>query len=212
MQLKLKNIAFLLLFGIVSLQASYVFAEQPKGSRLYLKPVTKKKSLTFKKGKSVLAFKPAESNFDLKSASTVNLYFTNYLNTRNLSKPLVKESNAKVVAVTEASVAKEKDNAEVEPGERFFSAEGLTVSNIYPNPADDFAFFDFSYSSNTYKTVKVDFFNVLGSPMNTTLFLERSDRKMKVNIKEFPNGFYFYQLVADGKTLATKKLLVRHFN
>jgi hypothetical protein len=211
MQLKFKNIALLLLIGILSAKVSYVFAEQPKGSRLYIKPVAKKKSLTFKKGKSVLPFKTVESNFEIKPANTVNLYFTNYLNNRNLSKPVVKESVFKNVTNTETANSI-KETIEAEPGERFFSNDGLNISNIYPNPADDIAFFDYSFSGNNYKEVKVDFFNVLGSPMNVSLLLDKSDRKTRVSLKDFPNGFYFYQLIADGKTLVTKKLLVRHFN
>lgn len=213
------NIAILLLIGILSIQVGYVFAEQPKGSRLNIKPVAvKKKALSFSKGKSVIGFKASEGNFDLKPANTVKLYFTNYLTSRNLSKPTVKEQQAsKPVAISEVAYttpakATSSTEEEAEPGERFFTVEGLTISNIYPNPADDAGNFDYSFSGNNYKEVKIDFFNVLGSPMNVSVVLEKFERKTRVSLKEFPNGFYFYQLIADGKTLATKKLLVRHYN
>lgn len=213
------NITILLLIGIISMMNSYAFAEQPKGSRLNIKPsnVVKKKALSFTKGKSVLGFKASESNFDLKPANTVKLYFTNYLTNRNLSKSSVKEQQvSKLVAIIDVATTSTKvvstTEEEAEPGERFFTVDGLTISNIYPNPADDAGNFDYSFSGNNYKEVKIDFFNVLGSPMNVSVSLERFDRKTRVSLKEFPNGFYFYQLIADGKTLATKKLLVRHYN
>jgi Secretion system C-terminal sorting domain len=212
------NIAIILLIGLISIQSGYVFAEQPKGSRLNIKPVAvKKKALSFTKGKSVIGFKASEGNFDLKPANTVKLYFTNYLTSRNLSKPTVKEQQvSKPVVASEVAYTSNKvtstSEEEAEPGERFFTVEGLTISNIYPNPADDAGNFDYLFSGNNYKEVKIDFFNVLGSPMNVSVALEKFDRKARVSLKEFPNGFYFYQLIADGKTLATKKLLVRHYN
>ncbi|MES2796474.1 MAG: T9SS type A sorting domain-containing protein [Bacteroidota bacterium] len=215
MNAKRLNIALLLMIGFFSIQASYAFGEHPKGSRLYIKPATKQKTLTFAKGKSVLAFKPLNGSFDLKPTKTVNLYFTNYLINRNLSKSIVKEQSSKNIPVVEAVVYNKpaaSTKEEAEPGEKLFAVDGLYISNIYPNPADDAGYFDYSFSGNNFKEVKIEFFNVLGSPMNVNLFLDKFDRKTKVNLKEFPNGFYFYQLTGDGKTLATKKLLVRHFN
>ncbi len=208
------------MIGLFSIQSLLAFAEQPKGSRLNIKPTTKTKSLTFKKGKSVLAFKPVAGNLDLQRTKTVNLYFNNYLINRNLSKPVNKEvafnnavnNNVKNVALVEVSNSKANEEEVVEPGERFFTSEGFVISNIYPNPADDAGYFDYSLSNNSFKEVKVQFFNVLGSPMNVILLLDKSERKARVYLKDFPNGFYFYQLTGDGKTLATKKLLVRHFN
>jgi Secretion system C-terminal sorting domain len=217
MKAKFQNIVLVFLIGLFSYQA-VAFAEIPKsGSRLNIKPVTKKKSITFTNGKSVLAFKPKVASFDLKPAKTVNLYFANYLINRNLSKPQVKEAAVKPVQIIEVAntaskVASNDSEAEAEPGERLITLDGLNISNIYPNPADDNGYFDYTFTANNFKEVKIDFFNVLGSPMNVTVYLEKFDKKVRVNLKEFPNGFYFYQLIADGKTLATKKLLVRHYN
>ena len=217
MHIKRLYIALFLLIGMFSFQMGYAFTEIPKGSRLNIKPVAKSKSLSFTKGKSILPFKATVSTIDVKPSKTVNLYFANYLLNRNLSKPVSKEPTVKNTPVVEAALVSNKtasnsSEAEAEPGERLIAVEGLNISNIYPNPADDNAYFDYSFTSNTFKEVKIDFFNVLGTPMNVTVYLERFDKKLRVNLKEFPNGFYFYQLIADGKTLATKKLLVRHYN
>jgi Secretion system C-terminal sorting domain len=220
MQIKLKNIATIFLIGFLSFQAMFVFAEQPKtGSRLHIKPVVKTKTLHFTKGKSVLPFKSTEASFEIKPSKTVNLYFANLLLNKNLSKPYVKEQNVRQVLVAESSASSQitktvaiSSDEFIEPSQRLFSSESLTISNIFPNPADDAGYFEYSFTGGSFKDVKVDFFNVLGSPMNVSASLEKFDKKIKVNLKDFPNGFYFYQLIADGKTLATKKLLVRHYN
>ncbi len=218
MNAKRLHIALILMLGMIFLAKGVVFAEQPKGSRLYVKPVAKKKTLSFTKGKSVLAFKPNMASFDLKSGKTVNLYFANYLINRNLSKSIFREQELKTSAVPEITVSQnqnkavEKDEEAAEQGERLIAIDGLNISNIYPNPADDAGHFDYSFTGNNYKDVKIDFFNVLGTPMNVSVEIEKFERKVKINLKDFPNGFYFYQLIADGKTLATKKLLVRHYN
>lgn len=206
----------MLLIGAFSIQGIALYAEQPKGSRLNIKPSSKTKSLTFKKGKSVLPFKPSATKFDLQRSKTVNLYFNSYLINSNLSKPVTKEAvytSKTGISVQEKNESKDDENENsVEPGDRFFNQEGLIVSNIFPNPADDAAFFDYSAASSTIKDLKIQFFNVLGSPMNISIYLDKSEKRARVNLRDFPNGFYFYQLTGDGKTLATKKLLVRHSN
>lgn len=217
MKAKFQNIALVFLIGLFSYQVSYAFTEIPKGSRLNIKPVAKKKTISNKHFPFVKTFKSEGASFDLKQSKTVNLYFANYLINRNLSKAQVKEASARPVQIVEVAntsnrVASNESEAEAEPGERLITLDGLNISNIYPNPADDNGYFDYTFTANNFKEVKIDFFNVLGSPMNATVYLEKFDRKVRVNLKEFPNGFYFYQLIADGKTLATKKLLVRHYN
>lgn len=205
-----------LLIGIFSIQGIALYAEQPKGSRLNIKPSSKNKSLTFKKGKSVLPFKPTANKFDLQRSKTVNLYFNSYLINSNLSKPVAKEAvfvNKTGNTAAEKNETKEDEkDISVEPGDRFFTSEGLIVSNIFPNPADDAAFFDYSAANSTIKDLKIQFFNVLGSPMNVSIILDKGEKRVRVALRDFPNGFYFYQLTGDGKTLATKKLLVRHSN
>ncbi len=209
MKFKHLHIYLILILGIFSGINGYANAEPRKGSRLYIKTNTVKKHLALNKFS-----KPVATSLDIKPAKTVNLYFSNYLISRNLTKPLVKETAVKVTTVSEKVTSKSNaENApEVEPGEKLFMAEGINISNIYPNPADEAGYFDYNISGNNYREVKVDFFNVLGSPINLSVTLDKSDRKAKVYLKDFENGIYFYQLIADGKTLATKKLLVRHFN
>jgi Secretion system C-terminal sorting domain len=211
MKTKYLHIAIILIIGVLSLPNVYAFTGPQKGSRLNLKPTIKiNTTLTFNKGKSILPFsRKIPSSIDLKPAKTANLYFSSLLMSRNVNKA-TKDNSTKVSSSVENVVA--QSNATVEPGEKFFTAEGLYVSNVYPNPADDFGNFDYNFSNNNFRDVKIEFFNVLGTPMNVTLVLDKMDKKVRVSFKEFSNGMYFYQLVADGKTLATKKLLVKHYN
>jgi Secretion system C-terminal sorting domain len=185
--------------------------EPKRGSRLNIKVTIKaKKSLGFSKFS-----KPVAPSLELKPAKTVSLYFSNLLINRNLSSIVAKEQATKSQVVKVVNPA-EKPNSEsvnnLEPGEKFFNADGLIISNIFPNPADDAGYFEYNFSGSNFNDVKIDFFNVLGSSMNTSVYLDKSDHKVKVHLKDFDNGMYFYQLIADGKTLATKKLLVKHFN
>lgn len=94
------------------------------------------------------------------------------------------------------------------PEEQLYSSDRITVSNIYPNPANDYAELDYTVQGNV-RDAKVIFYNILASPV-AEYELAKNDRKLRVNTREMPTGVYFYRLVVDGKNVATKKMLVRH--
>lgn len=94
------------------------------------------------------------------------------------------------------------------PEEQLYSSDRITVSNVYPNPASDFAEFDYTIHSSI-QDARVIFYNVLGSPV-AEYALDKSDRKLHINTRELPTGMYFYQLAVEGKKVATKKMLIRH--
>ena len=106
------------------------------------------------------------------------------------------------------AVVENKTDEFINTEDRLFSSEKLTVSNIYPNPADDHADIDYVISSQVGEA-KITFYNVLGSEMKEEI-LEKDQRKVRISTKEWNNGIYLYQLSSDGKSLVTKKLLVRH--
>jgi Secretion system C-terminal sorting domain len=56
---------------------------------------------------------------------------------------------------------------------------------------------------------KITFYNVLGNEMKEEM-LDKDQRKVRVSTREWNNGIYLYQLSSEGKSLVTKKLLVRH--
>lgn len=89
-----------------------------------------------------------------------------------------------------------------------FSNEKVVVSNVYPNPANDYAYIDFKLKDKSAKA-SISFHNLVGAQL-TAVSLDGFDEKITVPTRSWDNGIYFYQLVVDGKKVATKKLLVRH--
>lgn len=94
------------------------------------------------------------------------------------------------------------------PEEQLYSSDRITVSNVYPNPASDFAEFDYTIH-NSVQDARVIFYNVLGSPV-AEYTLDKNGRNLQINTRELPTGMYFYQLAVEGKKVATKKMLIRH--
>lgn len=86
--------------------------------------------------------------------------------------------------------------------------EKIKVSNIYPNPANDFAYIDYTVNGN-FTSANVSFFNLLGKQLAEYPLNKNSD-KLRINTSSWESGIYMYQLIIDGKKIATKKLLVRH--
>lgn len=94
------------------------------------------------------------------------------------------------------------------PEDRMYSSEQLTVSNIYPNPAHEVAEIDY-VMGNGVGGASITLLNILGSPI-AEYSLDRSERKVVLQTRDLPTGYYFYQLSVEGAKVATKKLLVKH--
>lgn len=92
--------------------------------------------------------------------------------------------------------------------DRMYSSDRLTVSNIYPNPAHDVAEIDYIMNSSV-GNASITLLSILGSPV-AEYTLDRSDRKVRLQTRDLPTGYYFYQLSVEGVKVATKKLLVKH--
>lgn len=89
-----------------------------------------------------------------------------------------------------------------------FSDASIHVSNIYPNPAN--AFVNLSYEIRKSNTAaEITFYDMLARKVST-YELNSFDRKLRVDTRDWDSGIYLYQLIIDGKKVATKKLLVRH--
>ena len=110
---------------------------------------------------------------------------------------------------TQASPVAERNLSEpVRPEDRMYSSDQLTVSNIYPNPAHDVAEIDY-VMGNGVGAASITLLNILGSPI-AEYALDRSERKVRLQTRDLPTGYYFYQLSVEGAKVATKKLLVKH--
>jgi hypothetical protein len=89
-----------------------------------------------------------------------------------------------------------------------YSSDRLTVSNIYPNPAHDVAEIDYVMNSNV-GSASITLLSILGAPV-AEYTLDRTERKVRLQTRDLPTGYYFYQLSVEGVKVATKKLLVKH--
>ncbi|GAB3516887.1 T9SS type A sorting domain-containing protein [Emticicia fontis] len=153
--------------------------------------------------------KPMPKEVKLDKPTVVNQYFRNALLNGSPKPAVVKASTNNtetLTANTDRNIGTTNNNS-IEP-DKLFSNEKITVSNIYPNPANDFAMVDYSITGNV-NDASMLFYNLLGNEVGN-FELDKSDRKLKVQTTNWDAGVYLYQLVVDGKKVVTKKLLVRH--
>ena len=157
---------------------------------------------------AVIEYKPLA----MPKAAALNDYYRSLLfaNPSSVAQSATaRETAAPIVAQVDRSERRGigfEDKERVE--EKLYSSDRITVSNIYPNPANESAEIDYTLSSSV-RDAKVIIYNVLGSPV-AEFSLDKNDTKLNVNTRELPTGVYFYQLAVEGKKVATKKMLVRH--
>ena len=180
-------------------------------SRLDIKPKTKTTPVLFKKA-TFSFFQPTFLSLDrginYQRSKVINQYFTNSFLLQPIKSQVVKAESLAVQQIVAIAEKESKLEEFISSEDRLFSSDKLTVSNIYPNPADDFANIDFVIGSQVGET-KITFYNVLGNEMKEEI-LDKDQRKVRVSTRDWNNGIYLYQLSSEGKSLVTKKLLVRH--
>lgn len=88
-----------------------------------------------------------------------------------------------------------------------YTRDKLSVSNFFPNPAQDIATIDYFIPINE-KEIKIIIQNLLGSIV-AEYQLDPLDLKLTVNTKEMTPGVYFYTLFINEEGVITKKLVVR---
>jgi Secretion system C-terminal sorting domain len=199
----------------VSLSGLKTFAQTDNRhkSRLEIKPKTKAttSSVLFKKT-SFSFFQPSflslDRNINYQRSTVISQYFTNSFLLQPVKNQAIKSEAIVVQPIVNVVEKENKLDEFISSEDRLFSNDKLTVSNIYPNPADDFANIDYVMSSQIGET-KITFYNVLGNEMKEEM-LDKDQKKVRVSTKEWNNGIYLYQLSSEGKSLVTKKLLVRH--
>ncbi len=150
--------------------------------------------------------KSSKQDINPKRSLSINQYYRNLIASQS-TRPTTKSTPAEPVAPP-TSVSVERGEEQQVVNDKLFSNDRLTVSNLYPNPADASTTVDYAMSGSGNQA-KLAFFNALGNPVGDYEF-DRNERRMNIVTEKWPNGVYFYQLSLDGRTLATKKLLVRH--
>lgn len=159
-------------------------------SRLELGRNVKQATLSSKSLSPVLLTKEIPKEIKLNSKTALNQYYKS-----KLINPTTKKSTVALAYYTEAS-----DNG--------FKNDKISVANIYPNPANDFAILEYKFLSNV-KSASVNIYNVLGNEI-VQLPLDKQDESIKISTRNWDNGVYLYQVVLDNKKVLTKKLIVRH--
>lgn len=88
-----------------------------------------------------------------------------------------------------------------------YITSGNSLTNAYPNPADNYS--KLAYSLVSAKNSKLVLYNVLGSTVKE-MKLTNKQNVITIATSELKNGIYFYSLINDGKVISTKKLIVNH--
>ncbi|WP_291198848.1 T9SS type A sorting domain-containing protein [Dyadobacter sp.] len=175
------------------------------GSRLNM--VGKKKapasqSINFSNFSNGVSYKP----LTLQNPKALNRFYTSFL----FASTSTADNNTLAVEVAEKGSEKKSPalEAQLRAEELLFVNDKISVSNVYPNPASEYAEIDFTINPGL-RDAKLTFYNVLGSQIQE-FTLNKNERKLRVNTRDMATGLYFYQLSVDGKKVATKKMLVRH--
>jgi hypothetical protein len=88
-----------------------------------------------------------------------------------------------------------------------FSSKDITVHDVYPNPAADQAFIDYSAHSDAIR-VKILIHNILGKQLSEYELLA-SETRIKIQTEDLPSGVYFYTLYINNQGVLTRKLVIR---
>ncbi|MFD1143226.1 T9SS type A sorting domain-containing protein [Larkinella insperata] len=140
--------------------------------------------------------------------TAINQYYRNQL----LNATTTKTARA---TGTESSNVATPENRQISAEETrksdkdfMYSNDQITVSNIYPNPANEFAEIDYKITGNV-KDAKLTFYNVLGAQVADHT-LDGNEGKVRIVTRDMNSGLYFYRLSIDNQKIVTKKLMVSH--
>lgn len=196
-QLLLFLSGLLLLLATVGAEKTLAQGE-PKRSRLDIKPKAKSSVNSFEYPKTVMS-----REVKLNRSTAVNEYYRNLL--RNRTKSGRSDLPVAPAALVSSESGRESEELNVD---KLYNGEKIVISNLYPNPANDFVHVDYNLAPNAGEA-KITFYSPLGMQVGEFV-LDRNEKRQKFSTAGLPNNIYFYQLSLEGKTLITKKLLVRH--
>ena len=87
-----------------------------------------------------------------------------------------------------------------------YTSRDITIQDVYPNPASDFAFVEYKVVQDNVKA-RIILHNVLGNSVGE-YDLFSSDTKAKIQTSDLNAGIYFYTLYLNGEAVLTRKLVV----
>ncbi len=92
--------------------------------------------------------------------------------------------------------------------EKLYTSSQLTVSNLYPNPADNYVELDYSLQEQNLDA-RLTIRNVLGLVVGEYGLVVHGS-KLHIDTSHLSAGVYFYTLSLHNKNVVTKKLLIRN--
>lgn len=94
------------------------------------------------------------------------------------------------------------------PEDKLYVNEQISISFMFPNPAVRFGEFEYRMPNSAKSKVKISIHNVLGKKMGS-YDLEPKEFAVRIPFEDFDSGVYFYMLVLDDETVATKKFVLK---
>ncbi|MEN9958284.1 MAG: hypothetical protein RLZZ474_528 [Bacteroidota bacterium] len=188
-------IFFALLLGYVSPVFLHAQTEGKSKSRLTIQRTAQQVNLPILLAKRSFHVNPAlQTNLDLKQ----NSYLTQIMKS-SFAKPV---STTIVGQVQDRKLIEENSNN----SNYLFYNDRIQVSHAYPNPASDFLDIDYQVVGN--QELRLGFYNVLGEQVKE-FALDRDQKTLRISLRDFSSGMYLYQLSIDGRSVVTKKIIVR---
>jgi hypothetical protein len=134
--------------------------------------------------------------------------FTKFISFFYPKKAKSKKAQPQVSAVTLQYFKQVNGGDNPQVGELLFSNEKISISSIYPNPASSYASIDYNLM-NQNDQAKIILCNVLGNVVGEYP-LVKDAKRLYISTQELSSGVYFYTLSVQGKSLITKKLIIKH--
>ncbi len=197
--------------SVLVLFAAQAQTNTKNGSRLNIGQKRDASSLIANKTRPAINFRSSlDRNLKIVPSKAINTYFRSVMLQNGTPLPSeVAPSKLKSTNADNNVVAESKSNSEiVKLEDNMFANDRITVRNIYPNPANDFAEIDYNIIGNV-SGAKIVIYNVLLSSIGD-YDLNKNEKQLTIQTQNIPTGVYYYQLMVEGKKVATKKLIVRH--
>jgi len=150
-------------------------------------------------GKIKLTLKPGEIvtdlylDFEMGIAETRGSFDLFFANETNIRETFV------VGAVYEVANAENKVDE--------FDYKDMILSDVYPNPSNRIAQFDYEFKNSKIKA-RIAINSFIGNPV-AEYELDPTRKSLMINVSDFNPGVYFYTLFLDNKNIVTKKLVVK---
>ncbi|MHA8066505.1 T9SS type A sorting domain-containing protein [Aquirufa sp. ROCK2-A2] len=197
----MKRISIYLLFVLTSMAIFF------GGNSVLAQNDQQKSRLSLKKNQSAyipkLPILLAKRSFQVKTTLETNLD----IKSNNYISQFLKSSYA-VNSNPKQEVIVEKKAFETDENDRYlFINDRLQVSNLYPNPAIDYVDIDYQIS-NVGMEVRLVMYNILGQEIKD-IVLDPYQINVRWQLRDVNSGMYIYQLMIDGRSIASKKIIVR---